>query len=418
MSPDASRRSADLSSLRIDRDALDRRGSRWGAIRWMAALLAILVLAAGGVAAYRRWIEPLRIPEVEIARAVSRAPGGSDALLTATGYIVAQRKAAVTPKIAGRLAELNVVEGTRVRKGQVIGRIENRDIEARLEEARRELDVARAAHAEALAREEEALREFKRLERLLAQGVSSQADFDGAEARLKVARAQVDSSAATVPRAEAAVTVAEVALGDTLILSPFDGVVTIKNSEIGEIVAPVSVGSAARGNSVVEIADMDSLEAEVDVNETHISRVAVGQPARITLDAFPEDPYPGRLRQIVPTANRQKATIEAKVAFMEKGPEVLPEMSARVTFLESGAGTTEGEPSRIFIPPRALASRDGGPAVLVVRDGRVTVRSVELGPEVDGRQEILSGLEGGEALVLDPDESLDEGSRVRIRPSV
>ena len=182
-----------------------------------------------------------------------------------------------------------------------------------MEEARRALDVAHAAQSEALAREEEARREYERQRRLLSQGVTSQADFDGAEARFKVAGAQVESAAAAVPRAESSVTVAEVALFDTRIIAPFDGVITIKNSEVGEIVAPVSVGSAARGNSVVEVADMSSLEAEVDVNESHIDRLREGQPAEIILDAFPGHPYPGTLRQIVPTANRQKATIEAKV---------------------------------------------------------------------------------------------------------
>jgi RND family efflux transporter MFP subunit len=230
-----------------------------------------------------------------------------------------------------------------------------------------------------------------------------------------VARAQVDSSAAAIPRAEASVTVAEVALEDTLLVSPFDGVVTVKNSEIGEIVAPVSVGSAARGNSVVEIADMGSLEAEVDINETHISRVREGQPARIILDAFPDRPYPGILRQIVPTANRQKATIEAKVAFTEKGPEVLPEMSARVTFMEEGTPAAAGGRPRVFISHRAVASRGGGPVVLVVRAGRVSVVSIELGPDVEGQVEVLEGLSGGESLVLEPDDSIADGDKVRIR---
>ncbi len=415
MTSPASQGRPDLASLRIDREEVDPRPGGGRLIRWALGLLVIAMVAAAGYGAYRKWIEPLSVPEVEVASAVVQSSDRPGTILTATGYVVAQRKAAVTPKIAGRLAELRVAEGSRIRAGELIGRIESRDIEARLEEARRALDVARAAQAEAMAREEEARREYERQRRLLADGVTSQADFDGAEARFKVASAQVESAAAAIPQAEAAVTVAEVALLDTKILSPFDGVITVKNSEVGEIVAPVSVGSAARGNSVVEVADMESLEAEVDVNESHIDRVRVGQPAEIILDAFPDRPYPGVLRQIVPTANRQKATIEAKVAFVERGPEVLPEMSARVNFLDSPADSGERRPSRVLIPRRALASRGGGPAVLIVRDGVVSVAPVEVGPEVEGRLEALSGLRGGESLVLDPPESLQEGGKVRLR---
>lgn len=403
----------DLASLRIHRDEEEAPSGGGRLVRRLVWTVAFLIVVAGGIAAYRTWVAPLAIPQVETALAVSRSSGSPGAILTATGYVVAQRKAAVTPKIAGRLAELRVREGSRVRAGEVVGRIESRDIEARLEESRRALDVTRAAHAEALAREEESRREFERQRRLLADGVTSQADYDGADARYKVASAQVESTAAAIPRAEAAVTVAEVALGDTRIISPFDGVVTIKNSEVGEIVAPVSVGSAARGNSVVEVADMSSLEVEVDVNETHIDRVREGQPAEIILDAFPDRPYPGVLRQIVPTANRQKATIEAKVAFVEKGPEVLPEMSARVNFLEQPHQAAHDRPRRVFIPRAALASRGGGPAVLVVRDGIVSVIPVDVGPEVEGRLEILSGLAGGETLVLNPPEGVESGSAVR-----
>jgi RND family efflux transporter MFP subunit len=406
----------DLASLRIDREALEARPRR-PALRWVLALAALALVAAGGWAAYRRWLEPLAIPEVEVAAAATQAPGRAGALLTAAGYVVAQRQAAVSSKIPGRLADLRVREGSRVRRGDVIGRLESRDYAAQLEEARRELEVARAAHAEARAREFEARREFERQRRLLAEGVASQSDFDAAEARFKVAAAQVASSEAAIPRAEAAVIVAQVALDDTLIVAPFDGVVTTKNAEIGEIVAPVSVGGAAAGSSVALIADMETLEAEVDVNESHIGRIREGQPAEIVLDAYPERRYPGVLRQIVPTANRQKATIQAKVAFREKGAEVLPEMSARVTFLETAPPEGASGRTRVFVPRGALLTRGGSPAVLVLRDGRAALVPVRTGAEVDGRVEVLSGLNGGESLILNPPETVQNGSRVRVRPA-
>jgi RND family efflux transporter MFP subunit len=415
-SPQPGERLRDLGSLRIDRDALEERpaGGRWG--RRLALLAVVGALGAAGLFAYRRWVEPLGIPEVEVVQAEVQAPTQASALLTASGYVVAQRKAAVTAKIPGRLAELKVREGSRVKTGDVIARIENKDYVALQDQARRQLDSARAAHAETVAREYQSRREFERQTRLLKEGVSSPSDFDLAEAAHKVALAQIDSAAAEVTRAEAGVTVANVNLQNTLIVAPFDGIVTTKNADIGEIIAPVSVGGPASGNSLVEIADMGSLEAEVDINESHIARLREGQPAEIVLDAYPDVKYPGVLRQIVPTANRQKATIQGKVAFLKKGDEVLPEMSARVTFLEERPA--EGAPSkaRVFAAKNAIATRGGGPAAVVVRGGRAIVVPLKLGPEIDGRVEILAGLEGGESLVVNPTDEIRNGTPVRLRP--
>src|SRR5262245_54950999 len=273
MSTNSSEKLRDLASLRIDREEMEVRRRGGLGMRIVLVLLIISAVAFGSVVAYRKWIEPLAMPEVEVATAVAQAPTQSSALLTASGYVVAQRQASVTSKISGRLAELTVREGSRVKAGQVIGRLESRDLQAQLDESKRALEVARAAHAEALALETEAKQNYERSRNLLGQGVASRSDFDAAEARFKVTAAQAESAAAQIPRAEATVTVAQVALENCLIISPFDGVVTTKNAEIGEIVAPVSVGGPARGNSVVQIADMDSLEAEVDINESHVGRV-------------------------------------------------------------------------------------------------------------------------------------------------
>lgn len=405
----------ELASLRIDHDALEERPAPRRYLRWILVIAVLVALIALARPAYRLWIEPLTVPEVRIATATAESPTESAALLTATGYVVAQRQAAVTSKITGRLAELKVREGTRVSAGELIARLENRDFLARLEEARRAIEVARATHQESLAREFEARREFERQDHLLRERVSSQADYDAAEARYKVARAQVESTAATIPRAEAAVTVAEVDLESTRIYAPFDGVVTTKSAEVGEIVAPVSAGGPARGNSVVLIADMDSLEAEVDINESNIGRVRIGQPAEIVLDAYPDSRYRGTLRQIVPTADRQKATVEGKVAFLEKGGEVLPEMSVRVTFLaDAELAASTGRP-RVFVPRNAIVTREGRLSVLVVRGGTAEVVPVQTGPEIEGRVEILSGLRGGEKIVLDAPDRVGNGSRVRTR---
>jgi RND family efflux transporter MFP subunit len=415
MATDPRQKLKDLASLRIDHDSLEERRAPRRPMRWIFAVVMVAVAGYLSFTVYRRWIEPLGIPEVEVAVAEARTPTERSALLTASGYIVAQRQASVTSKITGRLEELTVREGSWVKKGEIIGRLENRDIRARLEEARRTLEVARAAHGETVAREFEASREFERQQRLLLEEVSSQSEYDAAEARYKVAEAQVRSSAAEIPRAEAAVTVAEVALENTFITAPFDGVVTTKSAEAGEIVAPVSAGGPARGNSIVLIANMESLEAEVDINESNIGRLRVGQPAEIILDAYPDRRYSGILRQIVPTADRQKATIQGKVAFAELSEEILPEMSARVTFLEAGSPEAARPRTRVFVPRNSMVTRGGALSVLVVREGRISVVPIQAGPEVQGSVEILSGLEGGESLVMDPPSGIEGGARVRVR---
>jgi RND family efflux transporter MFP subunit len=414
MSVNATKNSDGLASLRIDHDSQEeRQGSRpkWKWILTLALVLFVLFLARW---AYRSFLEPLNLPRVRTTTAVSLAPDQSQAVLTATGYIVAQRQSAVTSKITGRLAELNVVEGTAVRRGQVIGRLEDEEFRAALEESRSGLEVTKAAYAESMAREVEARREYARQERLLAEKVTSQADFDGAEARHKVAIAQMDSAAAAIPQAEATVRVSEVALSNTKILAPFDGVVTTKNAEVGEIVAPVSAGGPASGNSVVLIADMQSLEAEIDINESNIARIRVGQPAEIMIDAFPDRKFRGRLRQIVPTANRQKATIQGKVEFIDGSAGVLPEMSARVTFLEDARPDEAPATTRVFVPRETLLSRGGSMAVFTIRDNHIIEVPVRIGPEVEGRIEILSGLEGGERLVINPSAEMESGTKVRI----
>lgn len=416
MTAEPSEKLRDLASLRIDRSALEERPAGGRFIRWLVAIALLAAAGAAAALAYQRWIRPLSMPEVEVVTASVQAPAEASAVLTAAGYVVAQRKAAVTAKIPGRLAELRVREGSRVKAGEIIARIENRDYTALLEQARRQLDVAHAARAEAIAREFESRREFERQTRLQTEGVSSPSDYDAAEAKHKVALAQIDSTAAEITRAEAAVTVAEVNLQNTYIVAPFDGIVTTKNADIGEIVAPVSVGGPASGNSMVQIADMGSLEAEVDINESHISRLREGQPAEIVLDAYPNTKYPGILRQIVPTANRQKATIQGKVAFVKKGDEVLPEMSARVTFLEERSAERASTKARVFVARNTLTTRGGGPAAVVVRDGKAEIVPVQLGPEVEGKVEVVAGLAGGESLVVNPTDQIKDGTRVRLRP--
>src|SRR5437773_10230678 len=317
-------KNADLSALRIDR-AADPAAPTPGARRWLViglpvagvVVLAAVLLATSGALGSA-------VP-VRLTPATMVSPMRSGAVLVASGYVVAQRKAAVASKGTGRLVYLGVVEGDRVRAGQVIARIEDSDIKAQLAQAQASLDLSRAELRDAehsLARE--------RL--LLDSAFSSQASYDAAEARYQRVRA-------SIAIAQAAVQAAEVALENTVIRAPFDGTVLSKNADVGEVVAPLAA-SAFSKSAVVTIADLRSLEVEADVAEANLEAISPGQPCEIVLDAYPDERYPGVVAKIVPTADRAKATVQVKVAFRSYDARVLPEMSAKVHFLPRPARRT------------------------------------------------------------------------------
>lgn len=411
---------ADLSGLRIDRSPEGRRAGGVGARRAaIAVVAAVAALLAIGFAARRAG---LFAPEVAAATARLRAGGGPAAVLTANGYVVAQRKAAVASKATGRLAELFVEEGSAVTAGQVLGRLEHADYDAEVLRARADFEAARAAHARAQAESALAAIEFGRQEGLLAAGQTDQATHDRARSALGVAVARVREEEANVRSRRAELDFAEANQEYTKIRAPFDATVLRKNAEVGEIVAPVSVGAAGARGAIVDLADMASLEVEVDVNEAYIARIAIGQRAEIRLDAYADRPYGGFVRQIVPTADRQKATVVVKVHFDALDRYVLPEMGAKVTFqaVESAEGAVGGAAAaaptmRVFVPQAALSQRDGRGVVLVVENGRVRVAPVETGETSEGEVEVRTGLRGGESVIVSPPAGLNEGSRVRIK---
>jgi RND family efflux transporter MFP subunit len=352
------------------------------------------------------------------APAGGQAGGGGATSVTANGYVVARTRASVSSKVPGRLAYLGVAEGSYVQRGQVIARLENADYEAQVAQAEANLSSNRARLVEAEADREQLDREARRLREIRARNTQliSQQEVDAGETRATTATARARSAAAQVTAAQAALRYARVNLQNTEIRAPFTGTVLRKEAEVGEVVAP-SVGGGLTRGAVVTMADLTTLEVDVDVNEAYIARIRTGQGARITLDAYPETSFVGRVRQVVPTADRQRATVQVKVTIVDRDPRILPEMGARVDFIEPEARLASGpaRPSapRIRVPVAAVRESGGQPVVWLVRDGKLESRAVQAGPASGGFREVRSGLSGGEMLLVGGVDAPRAGMRVK-----
>ena len=410
--------SADLSGLTIDRDApkppADRR-------RIGLAIAAAVVLAAAAVWFTLRLVRPPVLDvTVATAESIGGAPGaGASEVLNASGYVVARQRASVSTEVAGRLDVLRVDEGTRVEKGDVLGVLRNEDQRAAVASAEAALSAATAAHAEAKASAREADLDLGRRRELVSRGLVSQSEFETAEAKAQVTRSRVESTAAEIENARARLDAAKIAYEKTFIRAPFSGAILRKEAEVGEIVSPIpSSGGLTRG-AIVTMANLKTLEVEVDVNEGYVARAREGMRAEITLDAYPSVRYPGRVRQIVPTADRQKATVRVKVAFDSLDVRVLPEMGAKVTFLaEADAPGGDGGsavPTAVWIPRAAVRDREGRAVVFVVDGDRAMARSVSPRPLGPDRVSVSGGLAAGEKVVVEAPEGLADRARVRVR---
>lgn len=397
----------DLSGLRIDKGAGGYRPARRRK-RFAWWLLAVFVLVMAALAA-----KGLFTPRVEVETAtVSQVyPSQTFTLLNASGYVVAQRKSAVAAKATGRLVWLGVEEGSRVKTGEVIARLESDDVAATRSQAAANLVNARATREQAEAELKDATLAFNRNKGLVAQGVVAQADLDASEARYRKAKAGVNGAVAAINAARAALTGADVAVGYTLIRAPFDAVVLTKDADVGDIVTPIGAAVNAKA-AVVTLADMGSLLAEADVSESNLEKVKVGQPCEIQLDALPETRFSGRVHMIVPTADRSKATVLVKVRFDDHDNRILPEMSARVAFLQRPVNVNEKRP-RTAISPAALVKRNNKDVIYLVKGDRVVETPVTAGARIGDFVEILAGAKAGDKVALKPLERLKDGTRIR-----
>lgn len=394
----------ELASLRINRE--EKPHSRW---RWLAYIF-VLVLIAAGLGFYLIPGSSLTAAEVETVRPTvqnfSQAMAGSP-ILTASGYVVARRKAVVSAKIQGRLADLKVEEGSYVREGEVIARLESADYEAQVDVSRAQVQRAEADLAEQ--------QRQSRISQNLAQAhVVSQDQLDAALSRVRMAEAALSQS-------RAGLAVSEANLQNTLIRAPFTGVVVKKMAEVGESVAPIPPGvniSTASG-AIVALADMATLEVEVDVSESNVAKLKSGQPAEVSVEAFPDRSYRAVLRQVIPTADRTKATVMVKVTILDKDKDLKPEMTAKATFLEptkKGATSLDSGKPIVSVPKDAIATRNGKAVVFEVRDNK-KVYELPIATGIENQDQVIvkQGLAGSETLVLHPSDKLKEGDVVKLK---
>ena len=357
----------DISKLTIDRSATPSTRPRRRRWLWVASAV---VAAAAAIAAF---LELGRAQTVETAAVTTAYPSQAVTLLNATGYVVAQRKAAVASKATGRLEWLGVMEGSRVKKDEVIARLENRDVAAGREHAAANVKVA-AANVE-----------------------QARAGLQSSEAALAVAQANLKS--------------AEVTLDWTLIRAPFDGVVLTKSANVGDNITPFSQAADTKG-AVVTIADMDTLEVEADVAEASLGKIRPGQPCEIQLDAVPDHRFPGTVNRIVPTVDRAKATVLVKIKFLERDDRVLPDMSAKVAFLEREVSAADRKPVTV-VPKQAVVERNGEKAVFVLKDGRAVRTKVEVGRTIADLVQV-AGVPVGERVIVKPLDKVSDGERVKV----
>ena len=393
----------DLASLHIDRDRQVR--SPWRRPLIFLVPGALFIAALYGLRA-RAALSGL---EVETARASVLRPQESAAgapLLTSSGYVVARRKAVVSAKIQGRLAELKVEEGSRVREGQLLARLESADYEAQVSRAAAQVERAQADLAENE-------RQLRQAEGLTRENIMARDQMEAVASRVRIAQAGLSQARADLAFAHAA-------RRDTRILAPFTGTVVKKMAEVGESVAPIppGVNLSTSSGAIVALADLDTLEVEADVAESNVARLGPEQPAEVAVEAFPGRRYRAVLRQVIPTADRTKATVQVKVTILDKDQDLKPEMSAKVTFLERAQPRAPGaaaEAPVIVVPAEAVTSRDGRSVVFEVVDGKARQRAIATGPTRQGQVVVTQGLTGTETLVLRPPDGLRDGRAVKVK---
>lgn len=398
----------DLSKLKIDKSVRTFRPVKRKKLIYLIVVLLLIIVA--GFLYFSGFISPA-IP-VEVASISQVYPSQTISQLNASGYVVAQRKAAVASKITGRLVSLMVEEGSRVKEGQVIAKLESEDAVAARDQAEANLKVVRANLEGAKAEFEEASLIFNRDKQLLAKGVISRSQYDTSEARFLRAQASVAAAEAGIKASSAALQGTNVALEYSFIRAPFDAVVLTKNADIGDIVTPLGAAANAKA-AVVTIADLNSLQVEADVSETNLGLVKVGQPCEIQLDAIPDLRFRGEVHTIVPTADRAKATVMVKVRFLEKNPRILPEMRAKVVFLSRALKQEEERPRKAVIRS-AIVNQGGQKTIFLIQGDKAVETPISTGEPLGEMIELLEGAKAGEKVVAKPPRRLKNGSRIKI----
>lgn len=392
-------KNADLSSLKIERNKITNPDKYKGLYKIILTVIILVIIGLGVFYGYNQLFTGT--VEVKLVSVTMQTPAQSSAVLTASGYIVAQRKAAVASKGTGRLEYLGVVEGDAVLKNEIIARIEDSDMKAQLQQAKANLKFSEADM-------KEAKNSYERQLALMKTGSTSQMEVDAAESRYQKVLASIDV-------AKAQVTASEVALENTLIRAPFNGTVLTKNADVGEMVAPMASSASSRG-AVVTMADMTSLQVEADVSESNIEKITLKQNCQITLDAYPSYNYAGYVDKIVPTADRSKATVMVKVGFKNYDSRVLPEMSAKVLFLNDSKKEVEiSQEHYLVLPKSAIREKNGMKLVYLVRDDYAVETEIITGADLGSDYEILSGISNGDRVIDNLTEEIIHGTKVKVK---
>jgi RND family efflux transporter MFP subunit len=406
-----------MNDLKRDLDALriEREPERPAAARWIIWTGLLILLAAGGLAGYR-WLTRERPVEVQVATVSARAAGTQAAVLNASGYVVARRRATVSSKITGKVVEVDVEEGKNVVQGQVLAKLDDSTPRAALALAEAQAEAARRTLRENEVRLEQARLNERRAAQLLKERIVSQSQLDDAKAEGDSLDARIAALREQIRVAERQIDVQQTDLANYVIRAPFSGVAISKDAQPGEMVSPVSAGGGFTRTGISTIVDMHSLEIEVDVNESYISRVTPGQDVDAVLDAYPDWHIPARVITLVPTADRQKATVLVRLAFKQLDPRILPDMAIKVTFLREGDATaTAAAQPTALVPRPAIKTVGEDNYAFVVRGDAVERRAVRLGGTDGDRVEVLAGLQSGDRVVVSPPPALADGSRVIVQ---
>lgn len=397
-----------LSDLKIDRSAkTGDAGNRRLILIAAAALVTLAVVAilvVGGRSA----------PEVEVAIARSASVGAATTVLNASGYVEPRRKATVSSKITGKVTEVLVDEGMVVEEDQVLARLDDSDARRRYEAIRAERDVTRAGLDELEVNLADAERTLRRIRELREQGVASIQDLDSATAAADALRAKLQVAQSSLDAAEAQLAVSAQDLENYTIRAPFAGIAVSKDAQPGEMVSPVSAGGGFTRTGISTIVDMTSLEIEVDVNESHIAKVYPGQPADAVLDAYPDWHIPATVRTVIPTADRQKATVKVRLTFDELDSKILPDMGVKVAFQEPVDAEISNTSPQVVIPQAAIFETDGQTYVFVVQNEVLDRRAIATGRTLASDIEVMAGIAAGETILISGPEELSDGDSVRI----
>jgi RND family efflux transporter MFP subunit len=395
-----------LDDLRIKRRPEASPQSRG----WLTAL-AVIVLLAGVAVVW--WLKQPRSIEVQTVLARQAASeSGERTVLNSSGYVTARRAATVSSKVTGKVIEVLVEEGMKVKEGQVLARLDDVNATASLRLAQAQVESAKSALAETRARLVQAELELRRVTDLVKSSIAPQANLDVAEAEAKALAARLEQQQSQVMVAERELALWQQQLEDTIIRAPFAGVVTSKDAQPGEMISPVSAGGGFTRTGICTIVDMESLEIEIDVNESYINRVQSGQPVEATLDAYPSWKNPCKVIAIIPTADRQKSTVKVRVGFDQLDPRILPEMSVKVAFRVTGGAGSKTSPA-VIVPKSAIQQQDGRDMVWVVQEGRAERRAVTVSLTVGEETQISAGLAAGEKVVAKVPSGLTVGMKVK-----